>query len=270
MVNFLALFCGFRKPNLELLGFDWSQIICSAYVYRCMSTHAYLCVLLHFVFHQHTQHVYTIIGRSCHRHHFCHDKSVVATSLLLSWQKHVCHNKTWVLSQQKYACRDKTFVETKLCLSRQTHAKVDLSWQNFCQDNIMLVATNVCPDKTFVPTKICLSRQTFYHKKHTFVTTKDVFCHDKHVHMFVATNTFVTTKLFSWQNDTDGCSRQWWFTLHLIKLMVFSRLPLCPCPSSLWVSEMLILKVSVVSKLFLLFLYGFMSRLSVALRPQKP
>ena len=39
----------------------------------------------------------------------------------------------------------------------------------------------------------------------------------------------------------------------MIKLTVFSRLPLCPCPSSLWVSEMLILKVSIVTSCFFCF-----------------
>ena len=154
-----------------------------------------ICVYCYTLCFTNTQHVYTITGGSCHRYYFCRDKSVVVTSLLLSWQhvfvttKHVfCHNKsmlatTKLLSRQNYV------------LPWQTHAKVNLSGQNFCQDNIMLVATNVCLDKTFVTTKICLSRQTFYHEKHTFVTTKDVFCWDKHVHMFVTTNTCL-----SWQN----------------------------------------------------------------------
>jgi len=64
-------------------------------------------------------------------------------------------------------CRDKlSFVATNTCL---------LKWQNvFCRDKSMLAATNTC-----------LSRQKFCRNKHTFVVTKDVFCHV--IHVFVAT-----------------------------------------------------------------------------------
>ena len=73
------------------------------------------------------------------------DTSIIfVEAKVLSWQtrvccdKHVCHDKTHLLSRQKYACCNKVmFVMTK-ALSRQT-------W--------------VC------------------HDKHTFVVTKDVFCH---------------------------------------------------------------------------------------------
>ena len=58
----------------------------------------------------------------------------------------VCHEKTHLLSWQKYACYAKTFVATKLCLLQQTH---------------------VCHDKTFVATNICRNQNNF-------VTTKMV------------------------------------------------------------------------------------------------
>ena len=84
---------------------------------------------------------------------------------LLWWQTRVCHNKTCLLLQQKYACCDKTFVVTNLYLS----------WQNI-----------------FVATNTCLSWQNFHHDKHIFVVIKDVFCHNKQV--------FVITKVsLSWQ-----------------------------------------------------------------------
>ena len=51
----------------------------------------------------------------------------------------------------------------------------------------MFVVTNICHNKSFVNTKY-------------FVTTKDVFCCNKHV--------FVTTKLVTTKNDTCGSSRQ--------------------------------------------------------------
>ena len=38
----------------------------------------------------------------------------------------------------------------------------------------IFVMTNTCCDKTFVATKLCLSLQSF-------LLTKDMFCHDKHV-----------------------------------------------------------------------------------------
>ena len=60
----------------------------------------------------------TIIGGSCHKYHFCRDK-------------------TRPLSRQKYACRDKRFVATKLCLSRQK--------KNNCHNKN---DTRVCRDET--------------------------------------------------------------------------------------------------------------------------
>ena len=75
--------------------------------------------------------------------------------------------------------------------------------------------------KTFVATKSCLLQQNICHDMHIFLTTKDPFCHDKH--MFVATkvslsqqkfcrnkHTFVMTKalLCCNKDDTCGSSRQ--------------------------------------------------------------
>ena len=110
-----------------------------------------------------------IIGGSCHKYHLCHDKSFVVTNVCLSWQ-------------------NMSFDVTKVCLS----------WQNFCCDKKILLQQNICRDnfffmslrQIFVGTKICcdehmlvvtniiLSQQNFCCKKHTFVATKDMFCHD--------------------------------------------------------------------------------------------
>ena len=98
----------------------------------------------------------SIIGGSCHKYHFCCNKSFVMT-LCLSWLKkkstNICHNKhnlvmTKGLWWQAYFCHDKhVFVMTN-------HA--------FCCDKSMLVATKV------------LSRQNI------FGTTKQAcFCCDK-------------------------------------------------------------------------------------------
>ena len=114
-----------------------------------------------------------IIGRSCHKYHFCHDKSFVTTKIclpqqVLSWQNIFVMTNTKVLSWQAYFCCDKRWV-----LSWRTHV--------YCDKHISVVTkfwlrqNYVCRDKTFVMTKY-----VFCHDKH-------VFCHDKHV--------FVTTKL---------------------------------------------------------------------------
>ena len=58
--------------------------------------------------------------------------------------------------------------------------KVCLPWHNY-----------VSRDEPFVLTNTCLSWQRFCLDKHTFVATKDVFCHDK--------STLVVAKLLSWQ-----------------------------------------------------------------------
>ena len=50
--------------------------------------------------------------------HVCRDKSYVATSILLSWQKTSFVSTRVSLPQQNICC-DKIFVATKLCLSQQ-------------------------------------------------------------------------------------------------------------------------------------------------------
>ena len=56
----------------------------------------------------------TIIGGSCHNIQFCHNKSFVVTSLLLSRQKYFV-NTNIILSWQAYFCHDKRcFVVTKM------------------------------------------------------------------------------------------------------------------------------------------------------------
>ena len=117
----------------------------------------------------------------------------------------VCRDKTHLLTWQKYACCDKTFVTTKLCLLRQNifvatyicrdkqssvATRILLSWQNmsFVATKVSLSRQKFCRDKIICYDK-CLSQQIVGLGKHTFVTTKNVFCHDKHV--------FVSTKLVS-------------------------------------------------------------------------
>ena len=88
-----------------------------------------------------------IIGRSCHKYHFCRHKRFVG---------------------QTRVCRDKhktSFVATKICLPQQ------LFWRkNY------LLRLRVCHDKSFVATSILVCRD-----KNKFVATKhlSIFCRDK-------------------------------------------------------------------------------------------
>ena len=126
------------------------------------------------------------IGGSCHKYHFClknillmwQNRSFVVTkvcslrqkfcrnkhifvmtnnfvvsSLLLSWQRRLCHNKTCLFSWQKYTCCDKTFVAANIFVARKV----------------------LLQQKYFVLTNIILSRQNFSRGMHTFVATKDGF-----------------------------------------------------------------------------------------------
>ena len=83
---------------------------------------------------------------------------------------------TKVFSQQTWVCHGKTPLGmTKVCLSQKT-----LPW---CDEN-MFVATKLLLQQIFVTTSMCLLWQKWY--LHNFVTTKAVFCCDKHV--FVSKN----------------------------------------------------------------------------------
>ena len=132
-----------------------------------------------------------IVGGSCHKYHFCHDKCFVATNTCLLWQTCVCHDKTYL------------FFMTMVCLSRQ----------NFCCDRVIFVVT-----KLFVTNmQTCLLWQMFCCNKHAFIMTKDMFWHDKLLFvmtkvclswqkfyfdkiMFVMTNIFHDKSFVSWQN----------------------------------------------------------------------
>ena len=64
-----------------------------------------------------------IIGRSCHKYHFCGDKSFVVANdeHMFVVTKHVfCHDRRCVLSQQTHVCYDKhEFVTTKVLLRQR-------------------------------------------------------------------------------------------------------------------------------------------------------
>ena len=107
-----------------------------------------------------------IIGRSCHKYHFCRDKSLLLQTRLLSGQKYACRYKTFfatntlsrqkyfvatniILSRQKYACRDKTFFTTTYCRDKNILSRQSL----FCLDK-SFVAASIVRDNSFVSTKM--------------------------------------------------------------------------------------------------------------------
>ena len=103
----------------------------------------------------------------------------------LSRQTHVYHDKTCLLSWQKYACHDKTFVITKLFCCCNKHNFVATIF--CCCDKHTFFTTNMCRDKSMLLMTKPLSRhlwQKFCRDKHTFVMTKDSF-HDDLMMAFI-------------------------------------------------------------------------------------
>ena len=144
---------------------------------------------------------------------------------VLSRQTCVCHGKTHLLSQQKYAyksqqqnfgrnkylsrqtrvSRDKTFVTTSIlfwrdkrhALSRQTCVWCDKSI--LAMIKLLLQPNYVCHDKYFSPQHFCcdkniLSRQD----KHTFVAT-NMCCRDKKIILVAAPTNDREIPQLSWQ-----------------------------------------------------------------------
>ena len=114
------------------------------------------------------------------KHIFCHNKSMLVATKLLSWQTYLCHDKTGC---DRYLCRDKhNFVVTKVLL-----------WQAyFCQDKSMLVVTkllswqtvmkNICHDKhNFVMAKVLLWQAYFYRDKRCVLSQQTYVCATKHL-----------------------------------------------------------------------------------------
>ena len=115
-----------------------------------------------------------ITGGSCHKYHFCRDRSFVATEVRLSRQKFLlrqayfcCDKHMFVATKHVFRCDKSMLVATKL-LSRQTRVV----------QQIFVVTNRLSRQKYFVATNIILSLQTFCRSKHTFVATKIVFCRD--------------------------------------------------------------------------------------------
>ena len=140
------------------------------------------------------------------RQNFCPQKIFVATNTCLSQWTYFCHNKRCVLSWQNYVCHDK-YLSWQTCVCHNKSFVLQQAY--FCHDKrcVLLRQSHVCCDKSMHPSRqnyVCcdktiLSQQFFFRDKHTFVTTKNVFCHDK---------TFVATKMIllaAPTNDSPIC-----------------------------------------------------------------
>ena len=200
----------------------------------------------------------------------------VVTKVLL-WQAYFCHDNT-CLSQQNMS-----FVTTKVCLPQQ----------NFCRDKIMFCHEKhmqklTCQDKTFVRTILCLLQQMFVWTK--LLSQQKYVCRDKRFitrsillsqqkTCFVVTNTYTCLS-----RQTHVCHDK---TVFMTKGYLWQLPPVIVYTThdktdGLFQASSLPLSIIIVGvgdadfegqychKLFLLFLYWFMSCLSVALRPQKP
>ena len=140
------------------------------------------------------------------KHVLCPDKGMLSELpqvSFLSRQTCVCHHKTCPLSRQKFGVT-LIYVATKHVLCHK--------YQKFCLDNFFFFyTTKVCLSrqnyKNILSRQTSFSRQNFYHDKHTFVATKDVFyCHSRQTRSL--SRFFVCLLFCRDKNDTCGSSRQ--------------------------------------------------------------
>ena len=137
-----ALKSQLRSPTCIMGARDYHNILSQECLH--VVTHQMLWTLLCSCFWK----LLVITGRSCHKYHFCRDKSFCH----FCCGKHVCCDKTRLLSQQKYACCDKrTFVTTK---------------DMFCRDS-------------FIMTKLCLSQQVLLWQKYVCCNKRRVLSRQK-------------------------------------------------------------------------------------------
>ena len=112
--------------------------------------------------------------------HVCHDKSSVTTSILLSRQKPSFVMTRVSLLQQNFCCNKNMFVTTKyFCRNKSTNI-------NFVMTELLLRQAYFCIH-TFIAIKVSLHDKSVVATNINFVTTN--ICHDK--------NRFVATKLLS-------------------------------------------------------------------------
>ena len=126
------------------------------------------------------------------KHVFCRDRTMLAAT-------HFCHNKIMFVTAKYFVMFKNTcLLWQKFCHDKHTFVatKVSLLQQNFCHDKIMFLW------QIFVATKLLSWQRYVCHDEHTFVTAKDMFCHDKRVchnkHVFT-TKVLAQQKLYLWQ-----------------------------------------------------------------------
>ena len=116
----------------------------------------------------------------------------------LSRQTCVCHHKTCPLSRQKFGVT-LIYVATKHVLCHK--------YQKFCLDKHIFFTRRKYDFVANFFFFFFFSRQNFYHDKHTFVATKDVFyCHSRQIRSL--SRFFVCLLFCRDKNDTCGSSRQ--------------------------------------------------------------
>jgi len=98
-----------------------------------------------------------------------------------------CHDKTHLLSQQKYACCNKNFCRNKIMFVRTKY---------FCCVKTFVVTNNCCNKHKFVTTKV-LSWQAYFCRDKRHMLWKTGICHNKHV--FVMTKHLSLQKWYWWQ-----------------------------------------------------------------------
>ena len=147
----------------------------------------------------------TVTGGSCHRYHFCGDKSFVCRHksfvmtniccdkyIILSRQAYFYRDKlpqVSFLSRQKYVCRHKncqhkTFVMTDICCDKHNFVTTSLLLSRQAATSIIFVAKkNVCRHKTFVTTNICCDKHNFVARKNTCLSRQN-FCHNKKLYLW--------------------------------------------------------------------------------------
>jgi len=111
--------------------------------------------------------VFIIIGGSCHKYHFCRDKSFVATNKhVFVATKHVfcreksLHAATKLLSRHNYIYHDKIFLPRQIISREHVFVATSILWSQqkacFAATNTCLSPQNcVCRDKYLLQQKVC-------------------------------------------------------------------------------------------------------------------
>ena len=78
-----------------------------------------------------SQHFFTFVATNMFvmtKRVFCHDKSMLVSTKCLSWQTQVCCDRYLLLSRQKYVCHNKSFVVASILFSQQKKCFIATKW----------------------------------------------------------------------------------------------------------------------------------------------